>query len=128
MPEARWRTRITQEDQMGHYAMMMKLTTQGKGRVLRHPSAFAAHVKDAWRSIEGEAEIYLMMGEYDFLVVGSAPRADDVGALAIALSLDGDVSINTTCLHPSRDWDKLFGITPAIGKFHFDVDDDRPRK
>jgi uncharacterized protein with GYD domain len=113
---------------MGHYAMMMKLTSQGKRRVLRHPVAFAAHIKDAWKAIGGEAEIYLMMGEYDFLVVGSAPRADDVGALSVALSLDGDVTSNTTCLHPSHEWDEFFKVSPCWGKYHFDVEEDLRRE
>jgi uncharacterized protein with GYD domain len=106
---------------MGDYAMLLKLTDHGR-RVLKDPVRFMNQVEEAWKAIEGEARVYLMMGEYDFLVVASAPRPEDVVALALEFAKSGDVSASTTCIHPPHRVAELPHIKPSGGSLHFDIE------
>jgi uncharacterized protein with GYD domain len=101
---------------MPKYAMLMKLTEQGRRR-LDDTAGLMADIQGAWASIDGEADVYLMMGEYDFLVVGTAPRPDDVVVLSLAIAKAGDVTTTTTCIHaPAVVGEKQFFV-PAGGAY-----------
>ena len=106
---------------MGDYVMLLKLTDRGR-RVLKDPVGFMNQVEEAWKAIEGEARVYLMMGEHDFLVVASAPRPEDVVALALEVAKSGDVSASTTPIYSLQNVAELAKFIPAGGSLHFDIE------
>ena len=100
---------------MPKYAMLMKLTEHGC-RVLDNPVEFMNGHKAAWAAIGGQADVYAMTGEYDFLVVGSADNENAVTALALEIARGGEVSTTTSMLSTP---DGLTGVPRLpMGSYH----------
>jgi len=103
---------------MGTYAMLLRVTERGR-HILKDPARFMGQLEDAWTTIGDEVGVYLMLGEYDFLVIGTAPSADKVTALALALSEGGELTTSTVHMYTRDDVSKL-PLIPTGGKLHFD--------
>jgi len=98
-------------DALHRYVMLLKLTDQGK-ESLADPVAFMHMIEDSWAQLEGgHAEVYLMLGRHDFVVIGTAQNPRDVVALAVSASWSGSVDGETSEIH---DTDAVASATVVI--------------
>jgi uncharacterized protein with GYD domain len=100
---------------MPKYAMFMKLTAQGRGELDDVVRYMNLH-KEAWELIGGKADVYLMTGDYDFLVVASAEDELAVKALLLEIAKQGDVTTSTSSLSDTGDL-KTLTVLPK-GAYH----------
>ena len=80
---------------MPSYVTLVKWTDQGIRNVKDAPKradAFEAAVKAAGGALKG---IYLVMGEYDLVVVSEAPNDETVTKLALSVAMQGNVRTTT---------------------------------
>lgn len=81
---------------MPDYVLLMKLTGQG-ARELELAPQFYKETKRVWEAELGGTlrEFCALMGEYDFVAVGSLPSADKALGLDLYLALEGRVQTTT---------------------------------
>jgi uncharacterized protein with GYD domain len=78
------------------YVVLMKLTEQGVKDVKNAPQRIEEGIK-GWEAMGGKIlGFYVVMGEYDYVVIGEAP-SDEVG-MAFMLTLGSLGNVRTTSL------------------------------
>ena len=93
----RWRTAYSKEGRtMERYVVLMKLTDQGIKDIKNGPQRVELSAA-AMEAMGGKlVDFYLVMGEYDYVVIGDVPNAE-VGT-AFLLSLGAAGNVKTTSL------------------------------
>ncbi len=97
---------------MPSYVTLVKWTDQGIRNVKDSPKradAFEAALKAAGGSVKG---IYLVMGEYDIVVVSEAPNDETVTKLALATAMQGNVRTTTTRAYDREEFRKIIASLP----------------
>jgi uncharacterized protein with GYD domain len=70
---------------MPKYAVLFSFTGEAIGALIRNPSDRPAAVREALESVGGELDaLYWMLGQYDGLVLASAPDARAITAVMMA--------------------------------------------
>jgi uncharacterized protein with GYD domain len=81
---------------MPTYISLIRFTQQGREKVKEHPDRLD-QAKDLYRSMGAELKaFYLLLGQYDMLVVADAPDEETVAKLALAIGEAGD-SYSESC-------------------------------
>jgi uncharacterized protein with GYD domain len=97
---------------MPSYVTLVKWTDQGIRNVKDSPKradAFEAALKAAGGSVKG---IYLVMGEYDIVVVSEAPNDETVTNLALATAMQGNVRTTTMRAYDREEFRKIIASLP----------------
>ncbi len=97
---------------MPSYVTLVKWTDQGIRNVKDSPKradAFEAALKAAGGSVKG---IYLVMGEYDIVVVSEAPNDETVTKLALATAMQGNVRTTTMRAYDREEFRKIIASLP----------------
>ena len=86
------------------YILLMKLTDKGIADVKHSPDRISDGIK-LWESMGGKVlDMYMTMGDFDYVAIGEGP--DDKAAAAFALALSAGGTVRTTSL-------KAFGLEEA---------------
>ena len=97
---------------MPSYVTLVKWTDQGIRNVKDAPKradAFEAAVKATGGSLKG---IYLVMGEYDLVVVSEAPNDETVTKLALSVAMQGNVRTVTMRAYDREEFRKIIASLP----------------
>lgn len=97
---------------MPSYVTLVKWTDQGIRNVKDAPKradAFEAAVKAAGGSLKG---IYLVMGEYDLVVVSEAPNDETATKLALSVAMQGNVRTMTMRAYDREEFRKIIASLP----------------
>jgi uncharacterized protein with GYD domain len=97
---------------MPSYVTLVRWTDQGVRNVKDSPKradAFEAALKAAGGSVKG---IYLVMGEYDIVVVSEAPNDETVTKLALATAMQGNVRTTTMRAYDREEFRKIIASLP----------------
>ena len=92
---------------MATYISLANYTDQGIKRIKDSPKRLAAAVRMFAQYKVKLKEFYLMMGEYDIMVILDAPNAEAVSKAALALGLLGNVRTKTARAYPRREFERL---------------------
>jgi len=80
---------------MSTYLIMSRWTQQGMQSVKDSPARLEA-AKQAAKALGGEIKaFYLVMGQYDFVVITEAPNDEAVARLLLAIGAQGNVRTET---------------------------------
>ena len=97
---------------MPSYITLVKWTDQGIRNVKDAPKradAFEAALKAAGGSLKG---IYLVMGEYDLVVVSEAPNDETVTKLALSVAMHGNVRTVSMRAYDREEFRKIIASLP----------------
>lgn len=97
---------------MKHYVMMLKLTGQGI-RSLDQVGDLMRAVTEDWGLLGGKAEAYAVMGEYDFIVHGTAKSDEDITWFAAQVAHSGLLAPQTMRAFTDAEMDAIFEHPPA---------------
>ncbi len=92
---------------MPSYVSLVKWTDQGIRNVKDSPKradAFEATVKAAGGTLKG---LYLVMGEYDLVLVTEAPNDETVTKLALKVAMLGNVRTTTLRAYDREEYRKI---------------------
>jgi uncharacterized protein with GYD domain len=80
---------------MPTYIALAKLTDQGV-RTMKDLSRRLQNAEETFRSLGAELkEVYLAMGEYDYVVIADAPDDETIARVSLAVAGQGNVRTNT---------------------------------
>jgi uncharacterized protein with GYD domain len=86
------------------YVALMKLTDEGARALKESPERIRA-AKEKWEALGGKIEtFYVLMGEYDFVAIGSAPSEWTALAWDAAMAKSGAVRTVTMKAFDEDDW------------------------
>jgi uncharacterized protein with GYD domain len=80
---------------MPTYISLAKLTDQGV-RTMKDLSRRLQNAEETFRGLGAELkEVYLVMGEYDYVVIADAPDDETIARVSLAVAGQGNVRTNT---------------------------------
>jgi len=97
---------------MPSYVTLVKWTDQGIKNVKDSPKrleAFETAVKAAGATLK---DFYLVMGEYDLVVVTEAPNDETVTKLALTAAMQGHVRTTTLRAYNRQEYQKIIASLP----------------
>ena len=96
---------------MPTYIGLLKLTDEGSKEIMNAPARIDEGIK-LYQNMGGKViGVYLIMGEYDYVVIGEAPSDEVQTAFTLALCSQGLVKSTTLKAFPAKD------IQAIIAKF-----------
>jgi uncharacterized protein with GYD domain len=94
---------------MPTYASLLRYTEQGIRNVKESPARLDA-AKKAFQAQGAELkQFFLMMGQYDILIIAEAPNDETVGKVTLALGSLGNVRTETYRIFTEPEFRKLVG-------------------
>ena len=97
---------------MATYITLLHFTQQGIEDIKGSPARLDA-AKQAFRAMGAELkEFYLVMGQYDAVVVAEAPDDDTVAKLALAIGAAGAIRTETLRAWPEDEYRKIIAALP----------------
>lgn len=97
---------------MATYITLLRFTQQGIEDIKGSPARLDA-AKQAFRAMGAELkEFYLVMGQYDAVVVAEAPDDDTVAKLALAIGAAGAIRTETLRAWPEDEYRKIIAALP----------------
>ena len=97
---------------MATYITLIHYTQQGIENIKESPARLDA-AKQAFRAMGAEMkEFYLVMGQYDAVIVSEAPDDDTVAKLALAIGSAGGVRTVTLRAWPENEYRKIIAALP----------------
>ena len=97
---------------MATYITLIRWTQQGIENVKESPSRLDA-AKRAYEAAGGELkQIYMVMGQYDMVVIGEAPDAETAAKLALTIGSAGAVRTETLCAFTEDEFRKIIAALP----------------
>jgi len=91
---------------LGHY------TQQGVGNIKEGPARLDA-AKQAFRAAGGELkQWYLVLGQYDFVVIAEGPDDETAAKLALAIGSQGNVRTETLRAFTEEEFRKIVAALP----------------
>ncbi len=92
---------------MPTYVSLLSYTDQGIRNIKESPARLDA-AKKAFQAAGAELkQFYLMMGQYDILILAEAPDDETVGKVALSLGSLGNVRTQTFRAFPESEFRKL---------------------
>ena len=97
---------------MATYISLLRFTQQGVENIKESPARLDA-AKQAFQAMGAELkEFYLVMGEYDAVVVAEAPDDETVAKLALAIGAAGAIRTETLRAFPEEEYRKIIAALP----------------
>jgi uncharacterized protein with GYD domain len=97
---------------MPTYISFIQYTQQGLQKIKESPSRLD-QAKKAYEAAGGKLkDIYLVMGEYDIVVVAELPSDDAVAKLALSLGAAGNIRTRTSRAFTEAEYRKLIQSLP----------------
>jgi uncharacterized protein with GYD domain len=94
------------------YITLLQFTQQGVESIKESPARLDA-AKQAFRAMGAQLkEFYLVMGQYDAVVVAEAPDDDTAAKLALAISSAGAIRTETLRAWPEDEYRKIIAALP----------------
>lgn len=97
---------------MPTYIILVRYTQQGIQNIKDSPARLDG-AKQAFRAMGAELkQWYLVMGQYDAVVVGEAPNDETATKLALAISSLGNVRTETLRAYTEEEYRKIIAALP----------------
>jgi uncharacterized protein with GYD domain len=97
---------------MATYIVLLRYTQQGVEKIKESPARLDA-AKKAFRAMGAELkQWYLVMGQYDAVVIGEAPDDETVAKLALAIGSQGSIRTETLRAFTEDEYRKLIAALP----------------
>lgn len=97
---------------MGTYITLIRYTKQGIEKIKEAPARLDA-AKQAFRAMGAELkEFYLVLGQYDAIVIAEGPDDETVAKLALAIASQGAIRTETFRAFPEKECRKIFESLP----------------
>ena len=97
---------------MPTYIILLRYTQQGIGDIKESPKRLDA-AKQAFRAMGAELkQWYLVMGQYDAVVIGEAPDDETVMKLALSIGARGAIRTETLRAFTEDEYRKLIAALP----------------
>jgi len=97
---------------MATYIVLLRYTQQGVEKIKESPARHDA-AKKAFQAVGAELkQWYLVMGQYDAVVVGEAPDDETVAKLALAIGSQGSIRTETLRAFTEDEYRKLIAALP----------------
>jgi uncharacterized protein with GYD domain len=97
---------------MSTYILLINLTQQGIQTIKDGPARLDA-AKKAFKAAGGELkEFYLVMGEYDIVVVAESPDDESAARLALSIGSLGNIRTQTMRAFSESDYRKIVASLP----------------
>jgi len=97
---------------MATYISLISFTQKGVENIKESPSRLAA-AKEAFRAFGAELkEFYLVMGQYDLVVISEAPDDETAIRLALIVSSGGAVRTETLRAYTEDEYQKIIDSLP----------------
>ena len=81
---------------MPSYVTLIRLTQQGRDKIKEHPVRLE-EAKELYQAMGARIkEFYLVMGQYDMVVIAEAPDDETIAKLSLAIAAAGD-SYSESC-------------------------------
>ena len=97
---------------MATYIVLLHYTQQGVEKIKESPARLDA-AKKAFQAVGAELkQWYLVMGQYDAVVVGEAPDDETVAKLALAIGSQGSIRTETLRAFTEDEYRKLIAALP----------------
>ena len=97
---------------MPTYISFIQYTQQGLQKIKESPGRLD-QAKKAYEAAGGKLkDIYLVMGEYDIVVVAELPNDDAVAKLALSLGAAGNIRTRTSRAFTEAEYRKLISSLP----------------
>ena len=97
---------------MPTYIILLRYTQQGIGDIKESPKRLDA-AKQAFRAMGAELkQWYLVMGQYDAVVIGEAPDDETVMKIALSIGARGAIRTETLRAFTEDEYRKLIAALP----------------
>jgi uncharacterized protein with GYD domain len=97
---------------MATYIVLLRYTQQGVQNIKESPARLDA-AKKAFQAMGAELkQWYLVMGQYDAVVVGEAPDDETVAKLALAIGSQGSIRTETLRAFTEDEYRKIIAALP----------------
>ena len=97
---------------MPTYITLMRYTQQGMGNIKESPARVDA-AKEAFKAMGGELkEFYLVMGQYDAVVIGEVPDDETVAKLSLAIGSKGAIRMETLRAFTEDEYREIIAALP----------------
>ena len=97
---------------MAIYISLCNWTDQGIANVKDSPKRLDG-ARKAWRSAGAKLkEVYLTMGEYDFVTISEAPDDETMARIALAVASAGSVRTKTLKAFSEKEFRAIIGSLP----------------
>jgi uncharacterized protein with GYD domain len=97
---------------MATYIVLLRYTQQGVEKIKESPARLDA-AKKAFRAMGAELkQWYLVMGQYDAVVVSEAPDDETAAKLALAIGSQGSIRTETLRAFTEDEYRKLIAALP----------------
>jgi uncharacterized protein with GYD domain len=97
---------------MPTYITLMRYTQQGMENIKEGPARVDA-AKEAFKAMGGELkEFYLVMGQYDAVIIGEVPDDETVAKLSLAIGSKGAIRTETFRAFTEDEYRKIIAALP----------------
>jgi len=97
---------------MATYVMLFRFTEKGIENVKKSPSRVEA-VKKSFKAAGAEVkQFYLVMGQYDTVIVAEAPDDETIAKLTLSLGAQGNVRTETLRAFTEDEFRKIVAALP----------------
>ena len=97
---------------MPTYITLIRWTQQGIQSIKEGPSRLDM-AKQAFKAMGGELkEMYLVMGQYDSIVIGEVPDDETVAKLSLAIGSEGNIRTETFRAFTEDEYRKIIAALP----------------
>jgi len=97
---------------MATYITLMRYTQQGMENIKEGP-ARVDEAKEAFKAMGGELQqYYLVMGQYDAVVIGEVPDDETVAKLSLAIGSKGAIRTETFRAFTEDEYRKIIASLP----------------
>jgi uncharacterized protein with GYD domain len=97
---------------MATYISLIQFTQQGLETIKESPKRIDAARKAYEQAGAKLKEIYLLMGEYDLIVISEAPNDETAAKVSLTLGSKGNVRTRTSRAFTEAEYRKLLGSLP----------------
>ena len=97
---------------MPTFISLIRLTQQGMENIKQSPDGLEA-AKKAFKAMGAELkQSYMVMGQYDMVVIGEAPDDETAAKLSLAIGFKGAIRIETMRAFTEQEYHKILGALP----------------
>jgi uncharacterized protein with GYD domain len=97
---------------MATYVLLVRFTQKGIENIKESPARHAAAVK-AFKAMGAELkEMYLVMGQYDLVIVAEAPDDETITKLLLSLGSKGAIRTETLRAYTEDEYRKIIAALP----------------